>query len=186
MEDVCSACVGKSLKPILFSTPMVKAILLGSKVETRRQRRITKRRLAINPYGEAGDCLWVRETWRPSVADKEQAVFLAADHEAPLAASRPGWKPSIHMPRKFSRIRLMIVSIETQHLQDMREIDATFEGFKSLNDFRALWNEINPAYPWEVNPTVWRILFDARVMTPAGPVPCIDRTIRFDAEGRPL
>lgn len=79
-------------KPILFSTPMVRAILDGSKTQTRRVLRpqpdddgwvrygqtpssagsayignatsggICTR--VVCPYGRPGDRLWVRETWR--------------------------------------------------------------------------------------------------------------------------
>ena len=67
-----------SSKPILFSTPMVQAILEGRKTQT---RRIVKQKLidscmfdtTLNtpenllprycPYGKLGDLLWVRETF---------------------------------------------------------------------------------------------------------------------------
>ena len=82
-------------RPILFSTPMVKAILDGSKTQTRRTKGLEAlntnpndaqfqqiieykgnaiaqfRISSINspydvkcPYGQVGDRLWVRETWR--------------------------------------------------------------------------------------------------------------------------
>lgn len=67
-------------RPILFSAPMVRAILEGRKTVTRRE---VKRRAALDclaagfepsfltvpgnadlcPYGQPGDRLWVRETW---------------------------------------------------------------------------------------------------------------------------
>jgi hypothetical protein len=56
--------------PILFSTPMVQAILEGRKKMT---RRVVKAGVPLGnweetmkkcPYGKAGDILWVRETWR--------------------------------------------------------------------------------------------------------------------------
>src|SRR5690348_5230737 len=82
-------------RPILFSAPMVRAILEGRKTQTRRivklprwaqecnedhefeldgepawPHAIAKRTSCLAPlecpYGEAGDALWVRETWRPS------------------------------------------------------------------------------------------------------------------------
>lgn len=60
-------------RPILFSAPMVLAILSGQKAQTRRivkpQTRIDPRRIPDGfcslkcPYGVPGDRLWVRETW---------------------------------------------------------------------------------------------------------------------------
>jgi hypothetical protein len=72
-------------RPILFSAPMVCALLEGRKSQTRRVAKLTDnghvkepgghRRwhpddpdatLAC-PYGQPGDRLWVRETWAPQV-----------------------------------------------------------------------------------------------------------------------
>jgi len=55
--------------PILFSTPMVRAILEGRKTQTRRilKRQPSSKEFYINdkcPYGQVGDLLWVRETIR--------------------------------------------------------------------------------------------------------------------------
>lgn len=77
--------------PILFSTPMVQAILQGRKTQTRRVIKgefetldneeylfYKKERTFMNlgsgdanhlcPYGQPGDLLWVRETWATSKA----------------------------------------------------------------------------------------------------------------------
>ena len=74
-------------RPILFSAPMVRAILEGRKSQTRRVVKDTglyaiedhhgaetamreRRNLATRcPYGQPGDRLWVRETFQPLFAD---------------------------------------------------------------------------------------------------------------------
>ena len=90
-------------RPILFSAPMVRAILAGEKTVTRRTVKWPllgpsdgrKRRMycpsdvaVINeaprklcPYGGAGDRLWVRETWRPEerLEDGRDGIRFAAD-----------------------------------------------------------------------------------------------------------
>ena len=67
-------------RPIIFSAPMVKAILDGTKTQTRRIVKIEPSSgyirkgsrywiredpaaIAACPYGQPGDRLWVRETW---------------------------------------------------------------------------------------------------------------------------
>ena len=65
-------------RPILFSGPMVRALLDGSKTQTRRIAKgvnfVSSGGAPLNftesgikeilcPYGQPGDRLWVRETW---------------------------------------------------------------------------------------------------------------------------
>lgn len=60
-------------RPILFSGPMVRALLTGTKTQTRRvvkpQPRtvdgVTDWKSVRCPYGQPGDRLWVREAWMP-------------------------------------------------------------------------------------------------------------------------
>lgn len=91
-------------RPILFSAPMVNAILAGTKTMTRRLvphlywisdmapglrpywREETARgggpfdpKLATCPYGVPGDRLWVRETWAPMARARDTRVAYRAD-----------------------------------------------------------------------------------------------------------
>lgn len=96
-------------RPILFSAPMVRAILEVRKTVTRRE---VKKRAALDclaagfepaflalpgnadlcPYGKPGDRLWVRETF--AFADKSGSHDAAPDdHWRP---ARPGMEPEIY------------------------------------------------------------------------------------------
>lgn len=138
-------------RPILFSGPMVRAILEGRKTQT---RRIAKefdgkpdldRLLARHPrqkgcrYGEPGDRLWVREAWCHFPADApdgmgEQVYYRAdpgsEDFRAKQVMGRNGikWRSAIYMPRSLSRITLEITDVRVQRLQEISEEDARLEG----------------------------------------------------------
>jgi hypothetical protein len=116
-------------RPILFSAPMVRAILTGKKTQT---RRIVKGRPENNtrvgrkghqahiespealehcPYGKPGDRLWVRETWvqfvaRPDGAMKVQGMpntavidYKADYSSAQLAATYDSDGDIMRLPR---------------------------------------------------------------------------------------
>jgi hypothetical protein len=129
-------------RPILFSAPMVRAILEGRKTMTRRivkpqslfdgKDAIVKRfpNQRCCPYGEVGERLWVRETWalRSDVdwlADPKRAQQYAlyrASYEGDLEDewhSVDGWHPSIHLPRCLSRITLEITAVRVERLQQI-------------------------------------------------------------------
>jgi hypothetical protein len=142
-------------RPILFSAPMVRALLSGQKTQTRRAIKEVVKIAFFNfltpcPYGAPGDRLWVREAWRlPLSLDKENAKTireksLAAGYETPWAPvqyeadlARVNWDLSTSvgryrharfMPRWASRIVLEIDTIRVQKLQDITENDAMAEG----------------------------------------------------------
>lgn len=144
-------------RPILFSAPMVRAILDGSKTQTRRVVKGTagwdffegtgvEMPIESCPYGVAGDRLWVREAWRPiERSDGMDGIEFRADGafeaiaNTPAAADawcdvyhRPGrkdrWRPGIHMPRWASRIDLEITEVRVERLQSITEDDARAEG----------------------------------------------------------
>lgn len=145
-------------RPILFSAPMVRAILNGSKSMT---RRIMKPQpayvcghdneepwdsgdtLIACPYGAIGSRLWVRESIRlverytmPGDGPEDPPEELAAseymaDGALTVADAWP-WKakalPSIHCPRGLSRITLEITDVRVQRLHEISEEDAKAEG----------------------------------------------------------
>jgi hypothetical protein len=197
-------------RPILFNAKMVRAILDGSKTQTRRVVKhkkdeppawatfaqpmsnlqadgsckesnffrwseeqaegkplISLRRWPGNgpdlvydwyaipcPYGQVGDRLWVRETFREGctyggdyrtvqylstktahVGDKDHPVrhvmaqmYGIADSRSHSIVEGGSWRPSIHMPRWASRITLEITGVRVERLQDISDEDAKSEG----------------------------------------------------------
>lgn len=142
-------------RPILFSAPMVRALLDGSKTQTRRKYKVNNGGLWPNindipgmrqilrncPYGQHGDRLWVREAFyeefgRVPAGEEERLewvesgylAYRASDEQPYGSGGYLPWKPSIFMPRWASRINLEIVSVRVERLQDISETDALAEG----------------------------------------------------------
>lgn len=128
-------------RPILFSAPMVRAILEGRKTQT---RRVVKPQPAgawaapgrrACPYGQAGDRLWVRETWGThdqgfDTAEESTVVVYRADVDRPEPKR---WRPSIHMPRVASRITLEVTGVRVERLHQLSEADALAEGIHRID-----------------------------------------------------
>lgn len=142
-------------RPIIFSAEMVRALLRGQKTVTRRvlnpQPPVPLGFAWRYPYGQPGDQLWVKETWRTSASlDALSPTAIAAKAKdagyarawAPLHYEADGvkmnwdgiWETpgrtrvSIHMPRWASRLTLDVVSVRTERLHDITEDDAQREG----------------------------------------------------------
>ena len=131
-------------RPILFSKPMVQAILVGRKTMTRRvikpqpdSRGLRTTDVLFEDYHgkefkcpyELGMILWVRETFRNA-----HGMPTGPRYEYKATALKDGvpidepWKPSIFMPREACRIMLEITNIRVERLQDISEEDAINEG----------------------------------------------------------
>lgn len=136
---------------ILFGAPMVRALLDGRKTQTRRvlpekYRGILRPAHSVTngpngpmaheydrswpvktPY-RPGDRLWVRE--RLERANGE-AVGYPADGSW-LPNTPWFWQrnslPSIHCPRRLSRLTLTVTDVRVERLQDISEADAVAEG----------------------------------------------------------
>jgi len=145
-------------RPILFSGPMVRAILEGRKTQT---RRVVKPQSAILtdemarvlgvqppaqqnapviscPYGVPGDRLWVRETyaWSGDSSIPEADRIASGEVWYRADGGRGGgirWRPSIFMPRWASRILLEITGVRVERLQDISEADCWAEGIDAVD-----------------------------------------------------
>jgi hypothetical protein len=122
--DLCSACrpaIGIRERPLLLSTPWVKALIARRKTETRRIAKIVPGGGVepICPLGVPGDRLWVRETWG---LDSPGTVIFRADWLTEEDAAQRKWKSSRFMPRSVSRIDLRVVetNLEPLHISQTR------------------------------------------------------------------
>lgn len=143
-------------RPIIFSGPMVRALLEGRKTQTRRLASSPLRRV------ETGDRLWTRENfhteawydrlsaehrrelskggqwpgavWYPAGelietgGLKRIARISGLDLDAQFSKGKQ-W-PSIHMPRWASRLTLVVQDVRFQRLQETSETDAIAEGIE--------------------------------------------------------
>jgi hypothetical protein len=149
---------------IIFKAEMVRAILSGSKTQT---RRLSKRWLKV----KKGDLFWVKETWARAYPNEPIHLFYRAGNYGTKWGGK--WRSSMFMPRWASRITLRATQDAYEEpLQDITEEDAVREGLyddggwsPDNNDyvglsaghrFIDLWNSINtkPGSRWEDNPGV--------------------------------
>ncbi len=221
--------------PIIFSAPMVRALLEGRKTMTRRiikpqpasflidgkpcdvmpyeiegeprprvalGRVITKQKIRFAP----GDRLWVRESFCGPIYELddndqptgEREYFFRVDgylygsyldRETDECRDAPPWNPSIHMPRRLSRLTLIVTGVKIERLQQISNADAIAEGVETWRNgwsqkegalaflngteaacetnhgtvaqrlFYLLWKSINGEDSWDQNPFVVAITF---------------------------
>ena len=157
------------MKPILFNTEMVKAILDGRKTTTRRVIKpqpingiMTAAGLlkaipehmdwggkVIKPTYQKDDVLYVRETFGTYRACDIISYAFKADYidpknleKAKLLVRR--WHPSIHMPKEAARIFLRVTDVKAERLQDITDNEAKAEGTDS--DVQIAGGYVNPNY----------------------------------------
>lgn len=160
-------------RPILFSTPMVQAILAGRKTQTRR----------VVKQAQGWDPIWkptlINETHLDGIPRYEMRtgaqyslpffkcpygkvgdVLWVRETWAPIiddTGDRIGfyhctdtdiysgpWKPSIHMPKAACRIFLRITNVRVERLQDISEEDAIAEGIGK--DKKGWWQDYTHPY----------------------------------------
>lgn len=108
-----------------------------------------------------------------------------------LISKKPGWKPSIHMPKEAARIWLKVTDVRAERLQDIGIEGCEKEGVWCGNNgdifaFMKLWDSTikKPdidCYGWNANPWVWVIGFGRCEK----PEPCILRGVEPAEEKRP-
>ena len=136
-----------AIKPILFNTEMVQAILDGRKSCTRRLVKFLsgenprwtgyikdglmlyngKNEPCIRkaPY-QPGDILYVRETWKKA----PNGYYYYEDWQRNDIADITKWKPSIHMPKEAARIWLKVMNVRVERLQEITDEQAKREGIQ--------------------------------------------------------
>lgn len=154
-------------RPILFSAPMVRALLDDSKTQTRRPVKgfalellepgnFTPEYVALPenlncPYGYPGDRLWVRESFwgcdLPGYGDRPCVVYddewVGKEYQPAVArpwASKFGRIPSIHMPRDCSRILLEVISLRVERINDCSGTDCVAEGIRRVGPGWERWH----------------------------------------------
>lgn len=171
-------------KPISFFHDMVKAILKGRKIQTRRPIKPPEEAAGFFiisakngsgkwpiahdeheqmfndymncPYGQLGDILWVRETWRK--VNGKYYYYLDNWNQS----LTPTWQSNYSMPREAARIILKVRNVRVERLQDISEEDAIYEGFDGTSHFLKAWDSIylNTKYIRSNNPWVWVVEFE--------------------------
>lgn len=163
------------MKPILFNTDMVRAILKGRKTVT---RRVIKDKDIINAWDcesdgtpisfidqetgdshppafpcqyQPGDILYVRETWNKVklASESDWHYEYRASCENPAYFSNgfmAEWRPSIHMPKEAARLFLWVKAVRVERLQAITPEQIDAEGFKEWA-YSAKTGELLPSSP---------------------------------------
>jgi hypothetical protein len=148
-----------AIKPILFNTEMVRAILDGRKTCTRRVIELPENMDGVpvgksgdssNPLGfmypggikrppyQPGDILYVRETWCALPVNEaghmrgHSIYYYRADGDLRPEGWRGKWRPSIHMPKEAARIWLKVTNVRVERLQEITIDGIRNEGISSM------------------------------------------------------
>ena len=147
-----------AIKPILFNTEMVRAILDGRKTCTRRICKdanectvpdmefynADKRTYAVHNFAdkEQMEQLSTAERTCPICTgdilyvretwkEAPKGYYYYEDWQKDDIADVTKWKPSIHMPKEAARIWLKVTNVREERLQEITEVQAQAEGCNS-------------------------------------------------------
>ena len=162
-----------------MSAPMVRAMIAGTKTET---RRLKPRKIKV------GDTIWVKEALRAKI---DPWLNDSGDYDGPFVTYpadgavlyekgiRAPWRwkrdqlPGMFMPRELSRIQRVVTGVRVERLHDITEAGAIAEGIESYVDdgvtyygpygkgtacpivaYRRLWESLHGPGSWDANPEV--------------------------------
>ena len=147
-----------AIKPILFNTEMVQAILDGRKTCTRRICKdanectvpdmdfynADRRTYAVHNFvdKEHTEQLSTAERTCPICTgdilyvretwkEAPKGYYYYEDWQKGDIADVTKWKPSIHMPKEAARIWLKVIDVRVERLQEITEVQAQAEGCNS-------------------------------------------------------
>ena len=155
-----------NIKPMIFNTEMVRALLDGRKVQTRRPIKpapemVTDRSIATwegdpaalmrlleqagrkCPYGQPGDLIYVRETF----SETDIRTAYKADSDDGIHCIVKRWAPSIQMPRWASRLTLKVTGVRVERVASITLQDAMAEGIEK-QEGTAHWKQYDPQGAW--------------------------------------
>jgi len=172
--------------PIIYSAPMVRALIEGRKTMTRRLPNRDKRGPGRSwQLVKPGDRLWVRENFSgpytcgygriPASRQDDWPVWYWADGN-PNDGDWEKPRPSIHMPRWASRLTLAVTAVKVERLQAISLEDVRAEGCEvrqmwllgadaeqrrtiAANVFMDLWSDLHGYESWNANPEVVAVSF---------------------------
>lgn len=126
------------------------------------------------PYGEVGDYLWVRESYRVRKGQTEYRLISDPNRETPNS----DWLPVVGMPEECSRICLKLTGCKyVNEVQSLKAMDLYHDGFSSEHEGKKGKADIRAQFvkywdtryrdvrdKWAANPPIWVTEF--RLLSP--------------------
>lgn len=167
--------------------------------------QLNELKFVASPYGKVGDLLYVRETWAEVCHNEhtwceggDDCPYCRTEYKADTGDAYPGqwpadeakgnpdapkWRASIHMKKKYARIRLQVTNVRVEKLQDITPDNILAEGFDAslfyeqdpidgnvtsidpimaIETYQDFWDKVNAksGYLFDSNPWIWITEFE--------------------------